>query len=52
MKNILIKANEPDDWKEVFNTHFSQLMQSHQINDYSTYNVLKAPIVVIKRVIE
>ena len=51
MKNIFNNSKrkpknlQTDDLKEFFNTHFRQLMQSHQINHYSTYSVLKASIV-------
>ena len=51
MKNIFNKSKrkpknlQTDDGKEFFNTHFSQLMQSYQINHYSTYSALKASII-------
>lgn len=51
MKSIFTSNNrkprnlQTDDGKEFFNNRFHQLMQSNQINHYSTYSVLKASII-------
>ena len=39
------KNLQTDDGKEFYNTHFKKLMQTHNINHYSTFSVLKASIV-------
>lgn len=39
------KNLQTDDGKEFFNNQFNRLMQTNQINHYSTYSVLKASII-------